>query len=194
MSKAKATNPVCDFPGCERRSHACKLCLAHYKQLRKGKMLTPLGISKRINRICPACQTPFVTLPSRTRTGRGVFCSKPCSDQSSRVPLEERFWRFVQKTDDCWLWTGAHGNYGFISVSERLGESHQLLAHRVSWELHHGPIPDDLWVLHNCPGGDNPLCVNPSHLWLGTPADNSQDMVAKGRHGKNACLAQLAEG
>lgn len=148
--------------------------------------MTALNVSKRIDRVCPICQKPFTTLPSRTRTNRGIFCSKGCSDRSQTVPLTERFWRFVNRTDSCWLWTGSHGNYGFISVNYRPGEPTQLLAHRVSWEIHFGEIPDGLFVLHDCPGGDQPLCVNPAHLWLGTPGDNMRDMVAKGRRYDNS--------
>jgi hypothetical protein len=57
-----------------------------------------------------------------------------------------------------------------------------VLAHRFAWEIAKGPIPDGLGVLHNCPGGDNPACVNVAHLWLGTQAENMADMAAKGRH------------
>lgn len=56
-------------------------------------------------------------------------------------------------------------------------------AHRLSWIIHNGPIPDGLWVLHNCPEGDNPACVRPDHLWLGSYLDNIEDMENKGRRG-----------
>lgn len=99
----------------------------------------------------------------------------------ARRSLEERFWEKVQKTDSCWPWTGFlnHFGYGNISSGGRYGRP--IRAHRVSWELHNGPIPDGLFVLHNCPSGDNPACVNPAHLWLGTKLQNSRDMMAKGR-------------
>jgi HNH endonuclease len=98
-------------------------------------------------------------------------------------PLIERFWEKVDRRgpDDCWLWTAAtsRDGYGRVGVGGREGGSQR--AHRVSWELHYGRAPGGLCVLHNCPGGDNPLCVNPSHLWLGTNDENMADMKRKGR-------------
>jgi predicted DNA-binding protein (UPF0251 family) len=66
----------------------------------------------------------------------------------------------------------------------------QVYAHRVSWGLHNGPIPEGMWVLHRC---DNPSCVNPTHLFLGTQADNVADMISKGRQATPEQTAHIGE-
>lgn len=91
-------------------------------------------------------------------------------------PVADRFWPKVQKGDGCWEWQGSrlpHG-YGHLTIPGR-GVPY---AHRISWELTHGEIPDGLWVLHHC---DNPPCVRPDHLFLGTAQDNVDDSIRKGR-------------
>jgi hypothetical protein len=91
-------------------------------------------------------------------------------------PLEDRFWEKVDKrgVEDCWLWTGSNDTrYGQIWFRGKA-----LKASRVAWELTRGPIPPGMQVCHTC---DNPPCVNPSHLWLGTMSDNIRDAVCKGR-------------
>lgn len=97
----------------------------------------------------------------------------------TRTPLIVRFWRHVQRggPDDCWPWDnpGKRG-YGYIGTGGR--EGHFLRAHRVAWELANGPIPDGLYVLHDC---DNPACCNPTHLHLGTQADNIREAIERGR-------------
>jgi len=75
----------------------------------------------------------------------------------------------------CWLWTAATADgYGYVSVGGRM-----LLAHRLSWKIHNGPIPAGMCILHRC---DVPACVNPAHLFLGTQLDNIRDRDAKKRH------------
>jgi hypothetical protein len=90
-----------------------------------------------------------------------------------------RFMRLVikdEQPDGCWMWCGARrGKYGTFS----LGRGRNVSAHRYSWEIHNGPVPEGLEVLHEC---DRPLCVNPAHLFVGTQSDNVRDCVGKGRH------------
>ena len=93
------------------------------------------------------------------------------------VPLEIRFWNKVEKTNTCWIWTGSKNNMGYprININGRVE-----LAHRVSYRIIKGTIPEGLRVLHKC---DTPLCVNPNHLFLGTQKDNMTDMSKKQRWG-----------
>lgn len=99
----------------------------------------------------------------------------PCSV----VPPEIRFAKKVYKTSSCWVWTGARNRKGYGVFS--LWPNGNRTAHRYSWELANGPIPNGMFVCHKC---DTPHCVNPDHLFLGTPRDNTHDMIAKGRHSR----------
>lgn len=89
-----------------------------------------------------------------------------------------RFWRHVKKGDPeaCWVWQSSviRSGYGRFSLDRKTRS-----AHRVSWRIHHGEIPAGLCVLHKC---DNPPCINPNHLFLGTLTDNNRDTLNKGRH------------
>lgn len=97
--------------------------------------------------------------------------------------VRRRFWAKVQRgaPDACWLWTGAKGcTFGHGAFTVRLdGAQRHVYAHRVSWMLAHGVIPDQLQVNHHC---DVPRCVNPAHLYLGTQRDNVHDAVRRGRY------------
>jgi len=95
------------------------------------------------------------------------------------APLEDRFWAKVIKNDDgCWGWTGGTAKFGYGSIRDWKDGNRLWLAHRLSWTLHNGAIPQGMAVLHRC---DNPPCNRPDHLFLGTKADNVADMIAKGR-------------
>lgn len=133
-------------------------------------------------------------ISKQTDTKRGYVKGKPlrfiAGHQHVIIPrhrrtLAERFWEKVDKSDGpqaCWIWTGAKTLDGYGDIFTGLGRGR---AHRVSWELHNGAIPDGLQVLHHC---DNPSCVNPTHLWLGNHAENMADMSKKKRGKSNpAC-------
>ena len=94
--------------------------------------------------------------------------------------LTERFWSKVDGNDpnECWNWTAgkqANGYGAFVYAGKT------RYAHRFSWLLHFGTIPEGMFVCHHC---DNPGCVNPKHLFLGTQTDNMQDAITKGRIGR----------
>jgi hypothetical protein len=130
----------------------------------------------RAELVCKHCGNVFYENQSNIERGRGTYCGKPCAAAERRRPPEERFWNFVQKSDGCWEWTGAQTPNGHGQL--RLSRNRNSLAHRFSWELHHGPIPEGLNVCHHC---DNPKCVRPDHLFLGDQRANMQDAKAKGR-------------
>lgn len=96
----------------------------------------------------------------------------------STKPLAERFWKHVKQGGRCWTWTGATAKFGYGVIWGGRSNDTNMLAHRVSWEVNVGPIPNGMCVLHKC---DNPPCVRPEHLFLGTKTDNNRDRDAKGR-------------
>jgi YHS domain-containing protein len=135
--------------------------------------------TRRVDRVCKNCGKDFNTKLSHTngKNGkRGEFCSNACCSQFHTRPASERFARHVHKTDTCWLWTAATDGKGY-------GRFDNMAAHRFAYELYIGPIPDKLFVCHKC---DNPPCVNPDHLFLGTQKDNMLDCSRKGRTSSGA--------
>lgn len=94
---------------------------------------------------------------------------------ASTLTPEKRFWNSVDKSGDCWLWTAGKNKAGYGIFYAR---KKHVLAHRYSYELANGPIPEAMKICHHC---DHPACVRDSHLFCGTDADNVADKVAKGR-------------
>jgi len=95
----------------------------------------------------------------------------------TKKEFEKNFWSKVNKTDTCWLWTGSKAvGYGFTYFNKK-----RFYTHRFSWESKYGKIQKGLFICHKC---DNPSCVNPDHLFLGTQKDNLMDMVSKNRGGR----------
>lgn len=114
---------------------------------------------------------------------------KIASNGRGIIPLEERFWSKVEMIPfhSCWEWMGAptmtnrSGSYGEIRLGGR--KDPKILAHRASWIIHFGAIPEGKFVCHKC---DNPGCVRPDHLFLGNNQDNMNDMKKKKRqYGKH---------
>jgi hypothetical protein len=107
--------------------------------------------------------------------------------------LKQRFREKVLVQDGCWQWIGGKHSNGYGKILESDRSSSLLQAHRVSWAMHHGSIPDGMCVLHKC---DNRECVNPDHLWLGTRGDNNTDRHRKGRSkwakGEESAQAKLS--
>lgn len=124
-------------------------------------------------RVCPVCGTEFRAYPSDPQK----FCSISCGLRGRwlGVTAESFFWQQVEKTESCWLWRGPvhYSGYGVFLFDHR-----RYQAHRFSWQLAHGEIPDGLHVLHHC---DVRACCRPDHLWLGTDLDNMRDRDEKGR-------------
>lgn len=101
--------------------------------------------------------------------------------------MTELFWSKVLKSEGCWMWNAykdpaGYGSFGFRGTVQK--------SHRVAWQLSNGEIPNGMYVCHHC---DNPSCVRPDHLFLGTPSENTQDCMRKGRRNTPAGFKQSPE-
>lgn len=137
---------------------------------------------------CLRCGQEFSATNGIKAMTKRKYCSRHCALKGNRyrrgkmiVPLKDRFWTKVECRghNECWPWlsiTDACG-YGMMFQCSK-PKIRWYRAHRLSYELNVGPIPVGMKVLHRC---DNPTCVNPKHLWLGTQSDNNRDRDTKGR-------------
>lgn len=118
------------------------------------------------------------------------ICLKPCIKKYSKAFCSDkcRFFSHVEVTAQCWFWTSAKNIRGYGQTNYK--EYKKIGAHRLSYILFIGPIEDDKFVCHSC---DNPSCVRPSHLWLGTTQDNKEDQIKKGRSGIKLTKADVIQ-
>lgn len=129
---------------------------------------------------CETCGELFWRKPkdSDVQWLNRAYCSTACSNDAKKdKPPHLTFWEKVEIRDGnrCWSWVGSTDQHGYGLVDFR---TQRVRAHRLSYEMHYGPIPDGMVVCHAC---DNPNCTNPNHLFLGTQAENMQDASRKGR-------------
>lgn len=171
LKKSKSGNVFCNY--------------AHRSNFRKKPKL-------RVK--CSYCLKK-ITRPYWKKSQKNFFCKlshKPKFILSQRT---NRFWKLVQKSTDinkCWNWIGKKDIRGYGNFSWGKHGDPRHGAHRFSYIIHKGSIPKGKWILHHC---DNPLCVNPKHLFIGTGLDNIKDMVSKKRHsfGERNRKAKLKE-
>lgn len=149
-----------------------------------------------IERACEWCGSSFRAWACLVEQGEARFCCRDCVNESRRARSgAARFWSLVDQScgpDACWIYLGTldDDGYGYFWAD---GQYHR--AHRFAWALLRGPIPDGIMLCHDCPGGENRACVNPTHMFQGTALDNNRDMVAKGRQmrGEVHYAAKLTE-
>ena len=129
---------------------------------------------------CKHCGTEFCPLNnSYNARKRRLYCSRECHWAESLTASKgvqwnpEHFWSSVEKSTGCWLWMGCREKKGYGRI---MLDGRPERAYRQAWRLAHGEIPNGLWVLHKC---DNPPCVRPDHLYLGTSSDNQRDRAAR---------------
>lgn len=137
-------------------------------------------VSIIMEKSCEVCGRTFSKRPrdSQKQWLNRAFCSIACANKlKTTIAPHLYFWKYADRRgdDECWPWLGVRDNHGYGRVNFM---TTAIKAHRVSYEMRHGPIPDGLVIRHSC---DNPNCVNPKHLSTGTQSQNMKDASSRGR-------------
>lgn len=139
----------------------------------------PRETSIGLERVCVQCGEIFKIWPSDLKTSKGKYCSNRCQLDWQGHPdrVLEKFWKHVKidSMTGCWQWTGGKNEFGYgIFCTDK----RRIRTHRYCWELFKEPIPKGMCICHHC---DNPSCINPDHMFIGTQAENMADMRKKHR-------------
>lgn len=189
-------NRTCDFPECGRSIYSAGLCRGHHRQRCAGVELAPIGarVQAPADGLCTVegCLRPYNSrgycrmhlgrLYRGADIGGAELKNKPY--ESLGELFERNGWteRVVQpELGPCWEWNGNKFTNGYGQANLVHNGKRNHLVHRLAYEHWHGDIPKGMVICHRC---DNPPCMNPDHLFSGSHKQNTQDMVAKGRHGR----------
>lgn len=189
--KTRVKDMTCSAANCSRSARATTpagvACQMHYlRYWSKGTFEKRPPSPIFAEYVCAECGASVTQnyRQNKTRMAKPKFCSEACNQVYRRRngvrTAPDRFWSKVQRGSEheCWPWVGHRNRLGYGRFTYVRGMTQQ--ATRIAWLLWHGSLPpNDMFVCHSC---DNPPCVNPNHLWLGTCKQNVQDMVQKGRH------------
>lgn len=173
----------------------CKYCSVIITELNGAKKKNRCG-NYYFRNECKPCRvkinSKYKKLSIKEKQVLCETCFKPCIKGFNRAfcSLMCRFMSYVNKTENCWLWIGGKDRYGYGELI--VNNVADQKAHRVSYELYKGLIPNSMLILHSC---HNRLCVNPEHLRIGTVVDNNRDMVERGTQvmGEKVASSKLTE-
>lgn len=157
----------------------------------RAKFCSRACLTHQETRVCPTCGKNFAVKRCEAKRGWGRWCSVPCR-WASKTP-SALLWAKVVKTDCCWLWFGqaiGRDGYGKLKLDAHWRGHHgrTVAAHRLSYELAYGSIPEGMIVRHTC---DVKKCVRPDHLLLGSNLDNVNDYLTRGQFQPGCCAPAI---